>query len=219
MTGESLSDTLIKGLRALGEDPAAHPVDTYLWFLNELTRWNKAYNLTAIRDPAQMLTHHLLDSLSVLPWLHGDRCLDVGTGAGLPGLILALARPKTHWTLLDSKSKKIRFLQHILLELKPSNIELVTARVEDYHPDQPFSTVISRAFSSLEQFRHMSAHLLATDGRLLAMKGVMPEQELAEMSGVESRVVRLQVPGLDSERHLIIMTPARGITPDRPSMP
>ena len=147
MSGPSLSDTLTQGLRALGEDPAAHPCDTYLWFLGELAKWNKAYNLTAIRDPGQMLTHHLLDSLSILPYLQGQRCLDVGTGAGLPGLILALARPDTHWTLLDSKSKKIRFLQHVLYELKPSNVELALSRVEDYRPAQSFSTIVSRAFS------------------------------------------------------------------------
>lgn len=205
MSAQSLSDTLNEGLRELGEDPAAHPCETYLWFLQELARWNKAYNLTAITDPAQMLTHHLLDSLSVLPYVHGRRCLDVGTGAGLPGLILALARPDTHWVLLDSKSKKIRFLQHILLTLKSANIELVTSRVEDYRPAQPFSTIVSRAFSSLASFYRISAHLKAKDGHLLAMKGTYPVQELAELAEGAPEVVRLQVPGLDSERHLIII--------------
>ena len=205
MSGPSLSDTLTQGLRALGEDPAAHPCDAYLWFLGELAKWNKAYNLTAIRDPGQMLTHHLLDSLSILPYLQGQRCLDVGTGAGLPGLILALARPDTHWTLLDSKSKKIRFLQHVLYELKPSNVELALSRVEDYRPAQSFSTIVSRAFSSLSNFYQLTAHLKAEDGQLLAMKGAVPLQEIAELPAMESTTVRLQVPGMDSERHLIII--------------
>lgn len=182
-----------------------HPCETYLWFLRELARWNKAYNLTAITEPAQMLTHHLLDSLSILPYLKDQRCLDVGTGAGLPGLVLALARPQSHWTLLDSKSKKTRFLQHILLELKPANIEVVLSRVEDYHPTQPFDSIVSRAFSSIANFYRITAHLKANDGQLLAMKGAYPEQELAELHNIESTAVRLHVPGLDSERHLIII--------------
>jgi 16S rRNA (guanine527-N7)-methyltransferase len=204
LSTQDLSGLLTRGLERLGEDPAAHPVEKYLWFLAELAKWNEAYNLTAIRDPAQMVTHHLLDSLSILPWLQGDRCLDVGTGAGLPGLILALARPQTHWTLLDSKSKKIRFLQNVLFTLKPGNVELVTARVEDYHPPRPFSTIVSRAFSSLVDFYRITGHLKAIDGCLLAMKGTYPQQELAELSGPAPEVVRLDVPGLDSERHLVI---------------
>ncbi len=205
MFDRQLSDTLKHGIHALGEDPAAHPCETYLWFLQELSRWNKAYNLTAITDPAQMLTHHLLDSLSILPYIHGQRCLDVGTGAGLPGLILALARPQTHWILLDSKSKKVRFLQHVLLELKPGNIEVVLSRAEDYRPAQLFSTAVTRAFSSLAEIYRITAHLIAKDGYMLAMKGGYPGQELAVLTGVESKAVKLQVPGLDSDRHLIIM--------------
>ena len=205
MFAPSLSDTLKQGIQTLGEDPVAHPCETYLWYLQELSRWNKAYNLTAITDPMLMVTHHLLDSLSILPYLHGQRCLDVGTGAGLPGLILALARPETHWVLLDSKSKKVRFLQHILLELKPANIEVVLSRAEDYRPAEAFSTVVTRAFSSLANIYRITAHLKVKEGHLLAMKGGNSEQELAELTGVESKVVRLNVPGIDSDRNLIIM--------------
>lgn len=205
MFDQPLTDSLKQGIRALGEDPAAHPCETYLWFLQELSRWNKAYNLTSITDPAQMLTHHLLDSLSILPHIHGQRCLDLGTGAGLPGLILALARPQTHWVLLDSKSKKVRFIQHVLLELKPANIEVLLGRAEDYRPAQLFSTVVTRAFGSLANIYRISAHLMAKDGCLLAMKAGYPTEELADLSGVEAKVIRLQVPGVDSDRHLIIM--------------
>lgn len=204
MSTQNLSAILTQGLRGLGEDPATHPCETYLWFLRELSKWNAAYNLTAIRDPVQMVTHHLLDSLSVLPYLHGECCLDIGTGAGLPGLVLALARPQTRWTLLDSKSKKIRFLQHIVLELKPANVELVTGRAEHYEPSRRFSTIISRAFGSLADFQRITAHLNAKDGHLLAMKGTWPGHELAELVDVKPEVVKLQVPGLESERHLVI---------------
>lgn len=177
----------------------------YLQFIQELSKWNKAYNLTAIRDPERMVTHHVLDSLSVLPFIHGKRCLDVGTGAGLPGMILALAKPDIHWTLLDSKSKKVRFIQHILREIKPGNIEVVHTRVEAYQPEAEFSTIITRALTTIAGFFRITAHLRDKDSRLLAMKGDYPEQELADLVSVASRVYRLEVPGIASARHLVII--------------
>ena len=142
MNGISLLGQLQAGLQAQGEDPLAHPCDSYLAYIDLLDKWNRAYNLSGIRQKSQMLTHHVLDSLSVLPYLHGASGLDVGSGAGLPGFILALARPDMHWVLLDSNQKKTRFLNQALLELGPENIEVVRARVEDYRPEQVFSTVI-----------------------------------------------------------------------------
>lgn len=205
MSFQALSNTLKQGIAALGEDPEAHPCDRYLWFLEELAKWSKVYNLTAITAPKLMLTHHLLDSLSILPFIHGNRCLDVGTGAGLPGMVLALARPDTHWTLLDSQTKKIRFLQHISLEIKSANIEIVHSRVEDYQPEQAFTTIVTRALTRLANFRRITAHLQGKDGYLLAMKGGYPDKELAEISTAGASVHELDVPGLDADRHLVII--------------
>ncbi|MEX2353230.1 MAG: 16S rRNA (guanine(527)-N(7))-methyltransferase RsmG [Gammaproteobacteria bacterium] len=206
MSSLDLSDTLKQGLTTLGEDPAAHPCDLYLQFIRELGKWNKAYNLTAIRDPERMITHHVLDSLSVLPFIHGKRCLDVGTGAGLPGMILALARPDTHWTLLDSKSKKVRFIQHLLREIKPENVEVVHARVEAYQPEYEFSTIITRALTTIAGFYRITTHLSGADSRLLAMKGDYPQQELSDLPAGHARVHQLKVPGIDSSRHLVVIT-------------
>lgn len=197
--------TLEQGIRALGEDPAQHPCDHYLQFLQELERWNRTYNLTGIREPEMMLTYHLLDSLSILPFIHGDRCLDVGTGAGLPGMILALARPETHWTLLDSKSKKIRFLHHILLELKPGNVEIVHSRVEQYHPQQDYTTIVTRALTTLAGFQQLTTHLKGEDCHLLAMKGPYPGQELPAIPADKVSIQKLLVPGIVSDRHLVIV--------------
>lgn len=206
MSTPTLTEGLTQGIVALGEDPANHPCELYLRFIDELVKWNKAYNLTAIREPELMLTHHILDSLSLLPFIHGQRCLDVGTGAGLPGMILALARPDTYWVLLDSKIKKIRFLHHILREFGLNNVEIAHNRVESYQPDQPFTTIVTRAFSTLANFAAMTAHLKGDDCHLLAMKGEYPVQELVEVASMPVQVKKLAVPGLNAERHLVIIS-------------
>jgi 16S rRNA (guanine527-N7)-methyltransferase len=202
---QALHEKLKQGLIDLGEDPARHPCDKYLRFLTELAKWNNAYNLTAITEPGQMLTHHLLDSLSILPYIRGNRCLDVGTGAGLPGLVLALARPDTHWTLLDSKGKKVRFLQHVIKELQLDNVDVAHTRVEDYRPEQGFTTIVARALGNLADFHEITSHLHGRDCVLLAMKGGYPGDELAGISTGAPEVRKLVVPGLDAERHLVIM--------------
>ncbi len=176
-------------------------------YLALLQKWNKAYNLTAIRDPTQMMPLHVFDSLSILPYLHGTRYIDVGTGAGLPGIPLAIAKPEFHFTLLDSNGKKTRFLTHVQHQLQLPNVEVVQSRVEQYHPTQPFDTITTRAFSDLGDMIQLSRHLLAQNGIWLAMKGQLPEVELAELTQQELSVKAhlLNVPEVDASRFAIVI--------------
>ena len=184
-------------------------LDALTRYLEELTRWNKAYNLTAVRDPQQMVVRHIFDSLAAAPFLRGSRIIDVGTGAGLPGIPLALLYPDRQFTLLDSNGKKIRFVQHVAGELMLANVRPVQDRAEAYEPEQNFATVISRAFTSLADFVANSGHLVGTGGCLLAMKGKTPDAELAALPSDwrATRIEALQVPGLDAERHVIVLEP------------
>ncbi|NNM21353.1 MAG: 16S rRNA (guanine(527)-N(7))-methyltransferase RsmG [Gammaproteobacteria bacterium] len=184
-------------------DSAGQMLD-YLQLLGE---WNRAYNLTAITDPAQQLSHHLLDSLSVLPFLHGERIADIGSGAGLPGIPLALAQPQRRFTLVEATAKKTRFLRHALRVLGLANVEIVTARIEDYRPPSAFDTVVARALAALPRLTELSAGLLATGGRLLAMKGREPVEEMKEVGPAWGILAthRLVVPELAAERHLIVI--------------
>jgi len=186
---------------------AREKLDAYLALL---AKWNNVYNLTAIREPEQMITHHVLDALAVLPRLpHVDRLrlLDVGSGGGVPGLPLAIARPGWTVVLIDSNHKKGAFLQQAAIELGLSNVETVTARVEDYGPDASFDVVISRAFSDLATFALSSERHLAPRGRLYAMKGVFPDEEIAQLPATVHMIAApsLAVPGLDAQRHLVVM--------------
>ena len=205
--------TLTAGLAALGERPdLAEPL---LAYRDLLARWNRVYNLSAVRDPAAMVTRHLLDSLVVRPWLPTGALLDVGTGPGLPGIPLAVAEPDRPVTLLESNGKKTRFLAQACLELGLSNVEVVQTRLEDYARAEGFSGVICRAFSEAGTFWAGIRHLLAPGAPALAMKGRRQDHELAglEQAGVSCRWHQLDVPGLDAERHLLIMTgtePATG---------
>ena len=181
-----------------------------------LAKWNATYNLTAIREPERMVTHHILDALAVLPHLPGSggpsglRVLDVGSGGGVPAIPLAIARPKWQIVALDSNHKKGAFLQQAISELPLANAEAVVARVEEYVPKAPFDIVISRAFSDLATFVDSSARHLAPQGALVAMKGVFPDEEIAELPPTVRVVATpaLHVPGLDAERHLIVMARA-----------
>lgn len=181
-------------------------------YVELLEKWNQAFNLTAVRDPAEMVTLHILDSLVVAPILStllppgaSGSLIDVGTGAGLPGIPLALLDPERPVTLLDSNIKKTRFCRQAVLALGLKNVDVVHARDEDYLPEQPFATVISRAFASLADFVAGTRHLIAARGSLLAMKGAYPEKEVRALpKGVSVVAVHpLRVPGLDAERHLL----------------
>lgn len=175
-----------------------------------LHKWNRAYNLTAVRKPELMVSRHLLDSLVVQPYLQPGRILDVGTGAGLPGIPLALIRPDDAFVLLDSNSKKTRFITQAVAELGLQNVTVVQSRVEDYQPDQLFNTIISRAYSTLANMIAGTRHLLAEDGVFFALKGVYPVAEIDELPA-DMQLVQsypLYVPGLDAERHLVIIQPS-----------
>ncbi|AJR01367.1 rRNA small subunit 7-methylguanosine (m7G) methyltransferase GidB [Enterobacteriaceae bacterium bta3-1] len=179
-----------------------------LGYVGLLDKWNKAYNLTSVRDPKEMLVRHILDSIVVNPFLQGERFIDVGTGPGLPGIPLAIVRPESHFTLLDSLGKRVRFLRQVQHELKLTNIEPVQSRVEAFLSEPPFDGVISRAFASLQDMLSWCHHLpKAESGRFYALKGVRPDEELSQLpNGVELvSVERLHVPTLDGERHLVIL--------------
>jgi 16S rRNA (guanine527-N7)-methyltransferase len=179
-------------------------------YLDLLEKWNRVYNLTAIRDRGRMVTHHLLDSLVVSPHLRGPRVLDVGSGAGLPGIPLAIANPALQVTLLESNRKKSAFLTQAVAELQLANAAVVTERVEAWQTDQRFDTIVSRAFAELGEFVALSGRLLAPDGILAAMKGVHPFEEIERLpQGFRVReVIPLSVPGLDGERHLVVVSRA-----------
>ncbi|MDB9949151.1 16S rRNA (guanine(527)-N(7))-methyltransferase RsmG [Porticoccaceae bacterium] len=182
--------------------------DMLLAYLQLLMTWNKAYNLTAIRDPGEMIRLHLLDSLAVLPHISGKRLIDVGTGAGLPGIPLAIMCPERDFTLLDSNGKKTRFLFQARCDLGLSNLKEINSRVENHQPEVPYDAVLSRAFTSVADMVKKCSHLLSPEGLFLAMKGKFPQSELSEV-GKDYKVIAshtLQVPGVDGERHLIVIS-------------
>lgn len=206
----SLAHELADGIAALSLEVVPAAQQRMLDYLALVEKWNKAYNLTAVREPAKMLTHHLLDSLAVLPHVCGPRLLDVGSGAGLPGIPLALARPDWHITLLDSNHKKTTFLRQAAIELGISNVEVVCERVETWTSPHLFDSVVSRAFSDLPEFLMLAGRLCAKTGVMVAMKGVYPHEELAQVPGdfLLRNVVPLNVPGLGAERHAALLQPA-----------
>ncbi|APV91091.1 16S rRNA (guanine(527)-N(7))-methyltransferase RsmG [Salmonella enterica] len=176
-------------------------------YVDMLHKWNKAYNLTSVRDPNEMLVRHILDSIVVAPYLQGQRFIDVGTGPGLPGIPLAIVLPDAHFTLLDSLGKRVRFLRQVQHELKLENITPVQSRVEAYPSEPPFDGVISRAFASLNDMVSWCHHLPGEKGRFYALKGQLPGDEIASLPdnfSVES-VEKLHVPQLEGERHLVII--------------
>ena len=209
---------LIDGARRLDAAMDAPQVEALLRLVDELERANAEFNLTAIRDRPGMLVKHVLDSLSVQPYLRGERIADVGTGAGFPGLPLAIANPKRRFTLIEATGKKARYVERTARLLELGNVEVANLRAELYRPAVPFDTVVARALSSLADFAVHAGTLCAPDGRLLAMKGKRPDQEIAAVpkSFRVSAVHRIALPGLDDERHLVELSPAGPGSPARP---
>lgn len=195
------------GLEAIDVSVSDLTVRALLDYLKLLETWNRAYSLTAIRDPVDVVRRHFLDSLLVLPHIRGPRLLDVGTGAGFPGMVIALSCPQLKCVLLDKNAKKTRFCLQAIAELGIDNVEVVRARAEEYHPESPFSTVIARAFGQLSQLYTVTRHLLLAGGRLIAMKGAHPERELdfRPASCEQPEIIPLEIPGLAIPRHLVIL--------------
>ncbi|MEW6413762.1 MAG: 16S rRNA (guanine(527)-N(7))-methyltransferase RsmG [Pseudomonadota bacterium] len=205
----SPAEQLSAGIAALGltlPDGAGQKLLAYLALLD---KWNRVYNLTAVRDAGRMVSHHLLDSLAAVPHFQGATVLDVGSGGGLPGIPLAIARPDLQVTLIDSVAKKTAFLLQAKAELGLANLAVVTGRVEDFRPEAGFDEITSRAFSDLREFVGLTRHLLKPGGHWLAMKGLYPHEEIAVLpAGVKvSADHALAVPGLDATRHLIVLEP------------
>jgi 16S rRNA (guanine527-N7)-methyltransferase len=197
------------GLVRLGLDPTPVERGRLLALIELLARWNRAYNLTAVREPIEMVARHLLDSLSVSTYLHGDRVLDLGTGPGMPGLPLAITQPGRAFVLLDSSGKKTRFVRQAAVELALTNVEVMQVRFESYRPERKFATILSRAVAPLAVIAAAAQPLLEPTGRLLVMKGRRPNDELEALDPVSNRVLvhRLAVPFVEGERHLIEIRP------------
>jgi 16S rRNA (guanine527-N7)-methyltransferase len=203
-------EELRQGMRELGLQPDEKIAAQLTMYLDLVHSWNQAQNLTAIRNRRQMLTMHLLDCLSIIPYLQGRRLLDVGSGAGLPSFPIAITCPAMDVTSIDSRRKKSSFQRHAAHKLDLSNLQVVHDRVETYRPAENFDTLVCRAFSSLSGFVSLARHLCKPAGKMLAMKGAHPEQELADLEGLEVTVldvVPVTVPGLVADRCLVIMEP------------
>ncbi|WP_338269590.1 16S rRNA (guanine(527)-N(7))-methyltransferase RsmG [Marinomonas pontica] len=201
-------DTIQKGAQQMGASLSDETIQTLVNYLAMLEKWNKAYNLTAIRDVEQMISLHLLDSLATLPFIKGDNIIDVGTGPGLPGMVLAICYPEKQFTLLDSNGKKTRFLTQVKMELGIQNVTVANERVEKHAFQGTYDHVISRAFASLQDMINWTLPLPKDTGNFLAMKGVYPSEEITalpkevELVSVEP----LNVPSVQAERHMVVMT-------------
>jgi 16S rRNA (guanine527-N7)-methyltransferase len=206
----SLAAQLSDGIEVLGLALPRETQTRMLQYLALIRKWNQVHNLTAVREPEAMLVRHLLDSLAILPHVAGPRIADIGSGAGLPGIPLALARPEWHVTLVETNHKKTAFLQQARIELNLKNVEVRAERVENLQSADGFDIVISRAFSDLADFASLAGHLCAPGnggGRLVAMKGVYPHEELAQLPAqfMVEKILPVTVPGLEAERHLVLI--------------
>jgi len=197
-------ERLANGIAEMGLDVSSEAQQKLLDYLGLLQKWNKVYNLTAVRDPLEMVTLHLLDSLSVMPQIKAKNLLDVGSGAGFPGIVLAVCMPQLQVTTIDTVQKKVIFMRQVKGELGLNNLEVVHARVEKFQRQEKFDAIISRAFSDIALFIKLTRHLLAENGQWLAMKGAVPHQELTTIIQ-PVKTYPLAVAGLDAERHLVMI--------------
>ena len=202
---QELHTILVSGLDALSLDLSDKQQQQLVDYVLLMDKWNKAYNLTSVRDPKQMMVKHILDSLAIVPFLDGNNIIDVGTGPGLPGMPLAIAFPDKSFTLLDSLGKRVRFMTQCVHTLGLTNVSPVQSRVEEHNGDTPYDIVLSRAFASLKDMLHWCQHLVDSEGKFLALKGQYPAEEIAELGDnfAVTHSVKLTVPGLEGERHLL----------------
>ncbi len=199
---------LAEGVASLGLDLPPEAGERLLTYLDLLEKWNRVYNLTAVRERDNMVIYHLLDSLAVLPYVSGKRVADIGTGAGLPGMVLAMVDPQRQYYLVESNSKRTAFMQQARMQLQLDNVEVVAKRVEDWQPEEKMDCILSRAFAELELFIRLTRHLLAPGGVWLALKGQYPADELARLPGIRlAESIKLAVPMLEGERHVLKLEP------------
>lgn len=203
----SLIDRLDSGIKNLAIELTKQQQNNLIDYLLLIEKWNRSYNLTAISKPEDMLVLHLLDSLSVVPLLKGEHFIDVGTGAGLPGIVLAIALPQQQFTLLDTNGKKTRFLLQVKAELSLNNVQVIKSRAEDFTPQKKFDAVLSRAFTSLKEMLNCTEQLCVQNGHFYAMKGQYPEKELRDLpKGFNVKACHtLSVPDLEGQRHLVVI--------------
>ena len=204
---EDLRSPLLNGAEQLDLDLSNPQIDALLGYLALMHKWNKAYNLTSVRDPKEMLQKHILDSLAVAPYIHSKSYIDVGTGPGLPGIPLSIVCPSASFTCLDSLGKRVRFMKQVVHELKLTNVEPIQSRVEQHQPDKPYDGVLSRAFASLSDMLTWCEHLIDSSGEFLALKGQYPQDELADIPDNIALVSthKLEVPYMVGERNLIVL--------------
>jgi 16S rRNA (guanine527-N7)-methyltransferase len=205
----TLAARLVTGLGELGADLPQTAQQKLLDYLQVMAKWNRVYNLTALKSPGEWVTHHVLDSLAVLPYVEGPTVVDVGSGAGLPGLVLAIARPDWHAVSVETVDKKAAFQRQVVVELGLTNVEIEACRVEELVMAEKADTVVSRAFSSLADFVRLTRHLLKPTGQWVAMKGKAPHEEIAALPGdvTVRQLVELSVPGLHAKRCVVRISP------------
>jgi 16S rRNA (guanine527-N7)-methyltransferase len=206
----SVAQALAEGLQGLRLELSSSASDKLVDYVALLQKWNRVYNLTAQREPRDILTHHILDCLAIVPRISGTRLLDVGSGAGLPGILLSLALPRTRVTLLDSNHKKAAFLKQAAIELSLDNVSIVCDRVESWNTSEGFDLVVSRALTDLPEFVRLAGRLVGLGGALAAMKGIYPHEELALLPAGwrVKEAIALKVPGLRAERHWVVLEPS-----------